>query len=76
MRTAKRRSAPWKEALAAVEKSAGGLIYYNIRINNRRTAIRLDAVDWSILGETAIREGLTVHELITRIKKGNQRAAV
>jgi predicted DNA-binding ribbon-helix-helix protein len=63
-----KRSAPWDEALTAVQKSDDGLISRNLRLGCQRTSVRLDAVMWSLLGEVARREGLTIHELSAYIK--------
>jgi predicted DNA-binding ribbon-helix-helix protein len=62
-----RRSAAWRYALGAVEKSRSGLISHNVQIGTRRTSLRLDALTWSALGDIARREQITLHELCTLI---------
>jgi predicted DNA-binding ribbon-helix-helix protein len=62
-----RRSAAWRYALGAVQKSRSGLISRNVCIGGRRTAFRLDALTWSALREIAEREQTTLDELCTLI---------
>jgi predicted DNA-binding ribbon-helix-helix protein len=68
-----KRAVPWDQTLSAVEKLDNGLVLYNVLVSGRRTSMRLDAVTWSLLGETARREGLAIHELCTRIEKEKPR---
>ncbi len=43
------------------------LVNRNVRIGQRRTSLRLDPASWDALEEICQREGMTRHELCTRI---------
>lgn len=46
----------------------------NVRINGRRTSIRLEEANWTVIGDICQHEGLTIHQLITLIE--NHRSEV
>lgn len=48
--------------------SNGTLITRNITVNGRRTSVLLEPEMWEALAEIARREGLTQHQLCTRIE--------
>ncbi len=53
-------------------RAAGGassLVNRNITIGGRRTSLRLEPALWDALDEACRREGLTRHELCTRIDR-------
>lgn len=55
----------------------GQLISHNVWVGKHRTNIRLEAVMWATLREIAVRENLTIHEVITVVaKKRNPNASL
>jgi predicted DNA-binding ribbon-helix-helix protein len=58
---------PWSRRLDQLDGS--GLIGWNIRIDGRRTGMRLDAATWNALGEIAQCERTTLHELCTAVAR-------
>ncbi len=44
-----------------------GLISRNVKIDGRRTSLKLEQVLWEALGEISESEGLTIHELISLV---------
>ena len=45
------------------------LVTRNVRVGDRRTSIRLEPPFWDLLDETSRREGLTPHDICTRIAR-------
>lgn len=43
------------------------LVTRNIRVGDRRTSIRLEPAFWDLLDEISEREGLSTHDICTRI---------
>ena len=60
---------PWGALSVVEERADDKLAAHNIRLGKRRTSLRLDGLTWNVLGETARREGLTIHELCRVIEK-------
>ncbi len=55
-----------------------GLISKNVIIDGHRTSLRLEAEMWDALGEISRREGLTVHQICSRVerrRRGNNRTS-
>jgi predicted DNA-binding ribbon-helix-helix protein len=50
------------------ESEEWGLMSHNIRVDGRRTSVRLEPEIWSALLDVAAREGCTVHTLCTLIR--------
>jgi len=68
---------PWGPA--SVPPSAPPLRLRNVRVDGRRTSLRLEVPMWDALEEVALREGLSLDELVSRIagrQRGNLSSAL
>jgi hypothetical protein len=60
---------PWGRRLDELDELGSGLIGWNVRIDGRRTSMRLEAVTWNALGDIAQRERTALHEICTAVAR-------
>ena len=51
------------------EVAPSSLVIHNIVVGGHRTSVRLEPVMWDALCDIAQRQGVTVHDLVTRIDR-------
>ena len=52
------------------------LVCKNVIVNGRRTSMRLDRETWISLGDICDREGITIHELCSKLDKVRNRSGL
>ena len=59
---------PWSPAALAFDPTAGSPISRIVRLNGRRTSLRLEPYLWDSLADIAAREGLRRNALLSRLE--------
>lgn len=56
-----------KDVKISAEQLSGRLVSHNVRIQNRRTSVRLEPEMWDALQEVAMLQGCSIHDLCTAV---------
>jgi len=56
-----------KDVKISTEQLSGRLVSHNVRIQNRRTSVRLEPEMWDALQEVAMLQGCSIHDLCTAV---------